>query len=76
MSKQNLDGFKPLSEEEESHIVGGASPTNTCAPYLKIINELKAELAQTKQGSQAYQALEAKINTAQENYDRCMKSNS
>ena len=80
MSNQNLDGFKPLSEEEESHVVGGnqGSP-DVCAPIAQKIAMVQGAMSNMPahaHNTPAYQQLERELAVLDQTYKTCEASNS
>ena len=75
MKNQNLDGFKPLSEEEESHVIGGKSGQfDNCAPIAQQIAMLENELKSfppPARNTPAYKNLEQQLAESELAYKRC-----
>jgi hypothetical protein len=50
MGSQNFEAFKPLSEEEEKHVVGGGAPNNPngnpqCAPIQQEMIAVQGQIS-------------------------------
>jgi len=72
MSTQNFESFKPLSEEEEKHVLGGGSNQNpACAQMAGQITQVQAEIqAAQNKGGQVPQSLEQQLQALQTQYQQ------
>lgn len=78
MSTQNLDGFKPLSKEEESHVLGGnPGKPDVCAPIAQQMAMVEAALNSTPMSDRhtpAYINMERELTVLTQTYKTCESS--
>lgn len=71
MSDQNLDSFKPLSEDEESRISGGHG-ADPCAPFARSIAEIRNRIQlMEKMGQRVPPELYAQLRNFEHQYAIC-----
>jgi predicted nucleic acid-binding Zn ribbon protein len=72
MENPNVDGFKPISDEEKSHVVGGnAGKQDVCSPIAQEIALVESELLRYPHNSPNGRQLEQQLLLLQKQYQVC-----
>jgi hypothetical protein len=74
MSNQTFDGFKPISDDEKSHVVGGnAGKQNVCTPIAQEITLVESEMKNYPPNSPNGKQLAQQLTLLEKQYQVCLQ---